>query len=224
MATLNITPLPLDLNDYAPLSVNDINTKVNHEPRILDLRLAEVLGFERPRVIRELIARHENALSRFAEVCRTVRQTPEMNGSEAKGGRPAKAYWLTKKQAIYIASKSETDNATDILIHVIEVFDAVTQGKPVKVRAHRRAQPKPASIKAGTIPSNDFVLNMHQVIVTANKWVKQGLFNDFGTAMERVLFDMTFSRSCPLWKTVGRLEDRLDADVPARPKPQLVTA
>ncbi len=216
MATLNIAPLPLELNDYTPLSVNDINTKVNHEPRILDLRLAEVLGFEHARRIRSLIQRHYNSLERFGKVCTIAVQTT------SKGGRPTQEYWLTKKQAIYIASKPETDNATDILIHVIEVFDAVTEGKPIKVRAHRRAQPKPAAVKAGSMPGTDFILNMHQVICTANKWVKQGLFKDFGTALERVLFDMEFSRHSPLWKPEGRFEDRLDADVPVRPKPHLV--
>ncbi|MFD1627672.1 hypothetical protein [Azospirillum griseum] len=44
-------------------------------------------------------------------------------------GRPATEFWLTKKQAIYIATKAETERATEITIQIVEVFDAVTSGK-----------------------------------------------------------------------------------------------
>ena len=41
------------------------------EPRLLDLDLAERLGYERPRKIRELITRHMDALEEFG-LCPTV--------------------------------------------------------------------------------------------------------------------------------------------------------
>lgn len=53
----------------AELTTNDINDTINTEPRILDLRVAEALGFDRPRKIRELIERHRETLERFGEVC-----------------------------------------------------------------------------------------------------------------------------------------------------------
>ncbi|RJF83430.1 hypothetical protein D3877_01800 [Azospirillum cavernae] len=101
------------------LSLTDIDTTISGEPRILDLRLAEALGFKKPRDIRPLIERHLDALERLGGICRTVRQNPGR-------GRPATEFWLTKKQAIYITTKAETDRATDITIAVVELFDAAT--------------------------------------------------------------------------------------------------
>ncbi|WP_042703176.1 hypothetical protein [Azospirillum sp. B506] len=111
------------------LSPTDIDTTINHEPRILDLRLAAALGFRKPRDIRPLIERHREALERLGEVCLTVRQT------SPNGGRPAAEFWLTKKQAVYLCTKAETERATDITIAVVELFDAVTSGKALPTPA-----------------------------------------------------------------------------------------
>ncbi|MBP2233118.1 hypothetical protein J2847_006453 [Azospirillum agricola] len=110
-----------DATDPAAFMPTDLNTTINHEPRILDLRLAQGLGFAQPRDIRKLIERHLPALQRLGRICAMVAQ---IRGR----GRPATEYWLTKKQAIYIATKSETDRATDITIAVVEVFDAAAAG------------------------------------------------------------------------------------------------
>ncbi|ANC91070.1 hypothetical protein A6A40_03665 [Azospirillum humicireducens] len=50
------------------LSPTDIDTTINHEPRIRDLRLAEALGMANPHAIRRLIERHMDALGTFGEV------------------------------------------------------------------------------------------------------------------------------------------------------------
>lgn len=106
------------------LSFQDINTEVNHEPRILDVRLAEALGFSNPAQIRPLIERHKEALQRFGELfIRTVRKNAK--------GRPATENYLNEKQATYICTKSETENATEITIHVVETFYAVRHGQVV---------------------------------------------------------------------------------------------
>lgn len=47
------------------LTINDINTTINHEPRIQDLKLAEFLGFAQTRDIRKLIERHKDALEKL---------------------------------------------------------------------------------------------------------------------------------------------------------------
>lgn len=124
-------------------SAADINTAINGEPRIMDERLAAALGFDRPRKIRDLIERHRAALERFAGVCTTVGQT------SSRGGRPGRAFWLTKKQALYLCTKSETERATDITILVVEVFDAVTGGgvpARIPVKAHTRSRPRPLDV------------------------------------------------------------------------------
>ena len=92
------------------------------ELRILDTDLAERLGFERPRDIRKLIKRYEFDLAKMG-VCATVAQT-----SGEAGGRPAAAYYLNKKQAIFITAKSDTVEATAITIEIIERFDAYERG------------------------------------------------------------------------------------------------
>ena len=120
-------------------SAADINTAINGEPRILDERLAAALGFDRPRKIRELIGRHRAALERFGEVCPAVGQT------SSRGGRPGRVFWLTKKQALYLCTKSETERATEITILVVEVFDALMSGAAparIPVKAHNRSRPK----------------------------------------------------------------------------------
>jgi len=114
------------------LSITDINTTVNHEPRISHMRLAEALGYSSHTKMRELITRHMEALKRFGGVSPTVGDRPET------GGRPPTTYWLNKKQCLYICTKSETKNATEVTIQMVEVFEAVTSGKIVQVKGHRR--------------------------------------------------------------------------------------
>ncbi|WP_319499311.1 hypothetical protein [uncultured Cohaesibacter sp.] len=145
------------------LSISDINTSINHEPRMLDVKLAEALGFARPRKIRDVISRHLEALQQLGEVvCPTVGQT-------SKGGRPGKEYWLTKKQALYLCTKSETPNATEVTIQMVEVFDQVTNNASVAVRAHTRRKPsrsvaqpmRPVADVAAAIPLEDCLISSH---------------------------------------------------------------
>lgn len=91
---------------------------VQGEPRVHDLRLAECLGFARPRTIRQLIERNEDELSAYGGVCRTVQQTSPL------GGRPAKEYWLTEPQALLICMFADTTNAAGVRKALIEVFMA----------------------------------------------------------------------------------------------------
>ena len=71
------------------------------EPRVLDLRLAERLEFERPRVIRELITRNQPELETLGGLpCHTA-------NPGAQGGRPGTEYWLNEAQAILICMRSD---------------------------------------------------------------------------------------------------------------------
>ncbi len=106
-----------------PLTVADINATINHEPRIQDLRLAGILGFSRPRKIRDLIRAHRAALERLGDVLEAKATTHD--GTRPTAGR---VYWLTKRQALYITTKAETEFATEATIQMVEVFDAYTAG------------------------------------------------------------------------------------------------
>lgn len=93
------------------------------EPLVRDLELARWLGFDRDRNIRKLIDRWEPELG---EVCSTVEQT---STSSTQGGRPGREYLLTEHQALFIAAKSETPRATEVLKRIITVFMAVRRGR-----------------------------------------------------------------------------------------------
>lgn len=118
------------------LRIADLDSSIDGTPRMMDLTLAGALEFTRPRDIRKIIERHMTSLVRFGEVCATVAQT--LKNKDNSGGRPGKAYFLNKKQALYICTKSETENATEVTIQMVEVFDAYTSGKPIHVREHDR--------------------------------------------------------------------------------------
>jgi len=99
------------------------------ELRIKDEDLGIRLGFNRPRDIRKIIVRYLPELDRMG-VRATMAQT-----SGSKGGRPTDAYYLNRKQAIFITAKSETAEATDITIEIIERFDAYERGETSAIKA-----------------------------------------------------------------------------------------
>lgn len=83
------------------------------DPLVKDLELARWLGFGTDYKIRDLISRWSNELG---EVFTTAVKTSE------RGGRPGREYHLTEEQALFIAAKSETPRATQILKAMIAVF------------------------------------------------------------------------------------------------------
>ena len=87
------------------------------EPRLLDLDLAERLGYERPRDIRKLIERHMDTLIEFGKCATVARFSGER-------GPAADAYLLNEEQAIYIATQSDAPNAKAVKILVVKVFSA----------------------------------------------------------------------------------------------------
>jgi len=95
---------------------------IEGEPRMRDLDVAEALDFERPRKIRDLIARRKTELEEFG-IC------PTMGLIHEGAGRPGEEYWLNEKQALFICTKSEAKNALDITIQMIEVFSAWRHGQ-----------------------------------------------------------------------------------------------
>ncbi|AFL75379.1 helix-turn-helix domain-containing protein [Thiocystis violascens] len=101
---------------------NLILTPINGEPRIQDLQLAERLGFERPRKIRDLIQRNLEKLSQIS-VCPTMGQT-----SGELGGRPTKAYYLNEKQSLFLCMKADTVNAFAVQMEIIDVYSAYRRG------------------------------------------------------------------------------------------------
>lgn len=145
-----------------PVFSSDAIEIFESEPRVLDLRLGEVLGFDRPRDIRKIIERHAEALENLGRVCATVAQTSE------HGGRPATAYYLTEEQCVYICAKSETPRAVAVTLEVVRAFVAM-----------RRAAEKPtreigADLKARMDLVRDARMNFG-VTAARQVWAKLGL-------------------------------------------------
>jgi hypothetical protein len=93
------------------------------EPYVLDVELAERLGYERPRDIRKLIKRllAEGILCE-SDVCATVAQTSVL------GGRPTVEYWLNESGALDVALASQTPTARAMYRTVKQVFIAWRHG------------------------------------------------------------------------------------------------
>lgn len=129
MRTLTRTEIKMEL-DFAPVISADATLpaeikieRVGSELRILDLDLGKRLGFARPIKIRDLIKRHQVSL----EAMGTLPTVGTVNR-----GQQATEFYLNCKQAIFITAKSETAEATDITIEIIERFDAYENGyRPV---------------------------------------------------------------------------------------------
>ena len=95
------------------------------EPRVLDLRIAEALEFERPRDIRQLIERNRDELSRYGGLRHDTANPGPL------GGRPGVEYWLNEAQAILLCMKSDAPRAADVREDIIRVFQAWRHGRLV---------------------------------------------------------------------------------------------
>ena len=103
--------------DLLPLAV------IEDQPCARDLDIAERLGFERPRNIRNLIERNKAEIEAFG-VCFAVKQT-----SGVKGGRPSQEYWLNEEQSLLVATLSNAPKAAEVRSMLIRTFVAYRCGQ-----------------------------------------------------------------------------------------------
>jgi hypothetical protein len=98
---------------------------IDDEPRIRDLDLADRLGYERPRKIRDLIARLI-----LDEKLNDIHQRPTVGRWPGQvAAQPVTEYWLTEAQALKVAAKSETEPADALLDEMIRVFLLARRGQ-----------------------------------------------------------------------------------------------
>lgn len=152
------------MTHISPITISDLNTTVNHEPRILDTRLGEALGFGRSTSIRVLIERNRAEMERYGEVCITAMQTAGI-----QGGRPGKAYWLTEGQALCLSALSNAPNAPDVRQMLIEVY-----------MAYRRGESCPTAA-----PEADIVTRVRSLYATG-RYRQIDLARDFGLHQNQV--------------------------------------
>lgn len=108
--------------------------EIDREPRVLDLEMANRLGFARPREIRTMIARNRAELEQYGEVIFRAAE------ASRKGGRPTKECWLNEGQALLLCMFSQTNRAAAVRKELIDVFMDWRQ-KTVAVRKHSRRPP-----------------------------------------------------------------------------------
>lgn len=136
-----VLPGPDGAGNAVALSLDDLNTTINHEPRISHRRLAMALGYQQPNNLLRLVKRSMPELSRYGEVSSTVEETGP------KGGRPGVLYFLNEAQAILVTIKSDAPRAPDARQEIIEVFLAYRCGQiappaPERLPPHPRAVPR----------------------------------------------------------------------------------
>lgn len=90
------------------------------EPRIRDLDLAERLGYERPRKIRDVI-REAQKVNGFG-ICPASGQN-----HDGGRGRPAEEFWLTERQALFVTTRSGTEEAAEVTMLLVDAFIAVRE-------------------------------------------------------------------------------------------------
>lgn len=102
------------------LSITDLNTEINHVPRVLDLEIARRLGMTDPHSIRRMIEANRAELESYGPI--SDRQ------SEIRGrGRRGREYWLNEGQALVLCALSRTPKAAEVRKAIIDVYMAWRQ-------------------------------------------------------------------------------------------------
>lgn len=114
--------LPHERKAIKPLAQDDFVEGSDGERRIPDWRLAELLGFKRARVIRELIERHLDAMSARGK-------PPQGAAVLGRRGPAGEGYLLNRKQALFIIAQSGAANAGELVWLMVEITDAWMDGR-----------------------------------------------------------------------------------------------
>ena len=112
----------------ALLSLSDLNTTINHEPRVRDTRLGEALGMAQPLNIRATIAANLDELKGFGLV--HAEREPIVSGKGRT--QEATAFYLNEPQALLLCMFSRTERAAEVRKALIDVFMAHRRGQTVQ--------------------------------------------------------------------------------------------
>ncbi len=125
----------------ALFSLSDINIEIDGEPRLRDLTIADRLGYERPRDIRELIKRNLEELGTYGAAPYRTALLSRPQGGVVQ----VDEYWLNEPQSLLICMFSKTDMAAEVRRALIELFLAWRRGElpPAPSQAESGADPLP---------------------------------------------------------------------------------
>lgn len=109
----------------ATLSIKDLQV-IEGEAHVLDLRLAEALGFARARDIRKLFTRNESELAAYGRVTATLIPESARHGGALHGAAPHGVadteYQLNEPQAILICMFARTPRAAEARTAIVQAF------------------------------------------------------------------------------------------------------
>ncbi|QQR69078.1 MAG: hypothetical protein IPI58_09715 [Alphaproteobacteria bacterium] len=134
-----------------PLTVSDLNTAINHEPRVRDLAIAERLGLANPRSIREMIDANKAELESYG----SLSAVPTMIAIGKGGQREVTEYWLNEAQALLLCTFSRTAQAAQVRRSLITVFMDWRRGhaeRIITVKEHQRMYAPKRKLAQGPEP------------------------------------------------------------------------
>ncbi len=124
----------------ALITLADLNTTINHEPRVLDTLIAERLGFSRFYKIRELIDRNKEELETYGTLA--TRQTESR-------GQSYNEYWLNEAQALLICTFARTAKAALVRKALIDAYQAYRRDPNAQAaKPAPQVEAKPAALPA----------------------------------------------------------------------------
>lgn len=119
------------------LTIADLKVKAG-EPRVLDLRLGELLGFSRAANVRKIIRRNVPELQLHGRLV--------LHGGASISGKGRVAqvdeFYLNEAQAILVAMFSRTPKAAEVRAQVIAVFLAWRRGEAMPAPTDVRRAPR----------------------------------------------------------------------------------
>lgn len=104
------------------LTISDL-TPMAGEPTVPDVRLGEVLGFQRPRAVRQLIERNAEEVARYG---------PLATRRGKSRGQSFNEFYLNEGQALVLCALAQTPRAADVRFQLIQVFVAWRRGELVE--------------------------------------------------------------------------------------------
>ena len=175
---------PLMVSGEQALSLYRVSDD-DDEPRVRDIDLAVRLGMKNPRKIRDLIRQHREKLNEFNCVLERTHSHPSNNTTFIE-------FYLDRKQATFLAIRSNTPVSDDVAMELVEVYEAWRRGTlPVHPNA-------PGSANLAT-----------DAAVAVLTQIRDGVQN-MGAAIENLRSDQAATL-----EVVAGLESRLEARIEA---------
>lgn len=125
------------INTTNRLTIADLNTEIDDEPRVHDILLGRRLGFSRPRAIRQIIERNAKELATYGLLATRCGKSRGQEFTE---------HYLNEGQSLLLCMFSKTKKAAAVRKMLIDVFMEYRRGrieKPINVRPHKRRTSTP---------------------------------------------------------------------------------